>query len=319
MSHPAPTPGAAPSPSKPRIVYVAGYGRSGSTLMDMMLGAHPDAFGMGELARIFDYTLAGERCSCGEAYRACTVWGPVLERVLAGVPGLTLEEAAAVTRRIDARSSLIGGRLNPAGAGAARYAAVWRTLLAAVAERTGRSVLVDSSKSDRGNGVRALALARVCGLDVRMVHQVRDPRAVMWSLLRGSNRKLEAGEPARLPGGVLRALVGWTLANATVHAMEARGLAAVRTRYEDVVTDTAAQLARLGGPLGMELAPVAAHLAAGGALEAGHGVSGNRLRRGGVSALRLDAEWQERLPTAARALALLAWPMSRRYGYRGGR
>ena len=39
-----------------KIIYVAGYGRSGSTLLDMMLASHPAVFGAGEMST---YVLTG--------------------------------------------------------------------------------------------------------------------------------------------------------------------------------------------------------------------------------------------------------------------
>ena len=38
----------------PTIIYIAGYGRSGSTVLDIMLGDHPRIFSGGELTYLFD-------------------------------------------------------------------------------------------------------------------------------------------------------------------------------------------------------------------------------------------------------------------------
>ena len=35
------------------IIYIAGYGRSGSTILDISLGQHDDIMGMGEFTNIF--------------------------------------------------------------------------------------------------------------------------------------------------------------------------------------------------------------------------------------------------------------------------
>ena len=35
------------------IIYIAGYGRSGSTILDVSLGQHDDIMGMGEFTNIF--------------------------------------------------------------------------------------------------------------------------------------------------------------------------------------------------------------------------------------------------------------------------
>ena len=50
-------------------------------------------------------------------------------------------------------------------------------------------------------------------------------------------------------------------------------------------------------------------------LDPGHGVAGNRLRRQGNLVLEHDEEWKDNLPTYARILAPLSWPVARWYGY----
>jgi hypothetical protein len=307
---------APPPAALPRVLYVAGYGRSGSTLMDMLLSAHPDACGTGELARIFDYILEGGSCTCQETYESCALWGGVLRHLADAVPGFSVERAAAVTRRVERRPGLWRSSLPGDPALVGEYTAIWRGVFGAVAAATGAAMVVDSSKSDRASGIRALALRELCGLDVRTVHQVRDPRGVMWSLLRGSNRKIEEGRPPAVRGGALRALAGWIAANATVEAMVARrGLPVVRVRYEDLVEDAPAQLRRLARPFGIDVSPLISFLEEGGALRSDHGVAGNRLRRKGVEKLRADVEWRTRLPRPARLLALAAWPLVCRYEY----
>ncbi len=68
-----------------RIVYIAGAGRSGSTLLGRLLGGHPQAFFPGEL-KVFSPTkkLRGKparenrRCGCGvNASKDCTFWQAV--------------------------------------------------------------------------------------------------------------------------------------------------------------------------------------------------------------------------------------------------
>ena len=86
-------------------------------------------------------------------------------------------------------------------------------MLMALAERA--DIIVDSSKSAR-NTCGRLPAFHGAGIPVKGLHLVRDPRAVMWSIQRGSNRRLERGESAKLPGGMARGLVSWCLVNAGV-------------------------------------------------------------------------------------------------------
>ena len=64
-----------------KIIYICGLGHSGSTILDMALGAHPRVAGMGEV-----FTLLDDRhrerhyqstCSCGKKAPECPFWGPV--------------------------------------------------------------------------------------------------------------------------------------------------------------------------------------------------------------------------------------------------
>lgn len=65
------------------IVFVASLERSGSTLVDLMLGCHPRFIGLGEVYRIIGLNpdgieqLRSRNCTCGESVPACEFWGPV--------------------------------------------------------------------------------------------------------------------------------------------------------------------------------------------------------------------------------------------------
>lgn len=62
-----------------RLVFIASLGRSGSTLLDLLLGANPQIVGLGEVWKTL--RLAGDeqhRCTCGAPALECPVWGEVL-------------------------------------------------------------------------------------------------------------------------------------------------------------------------------------------------------------------------------------------------
>ena len=62
-----------------RVIYVAGYGRSGSTVVDIALGMHPEIFGAGEISAMCRHAWReNEFCACGERLSDCPVWGPVM-------------------------------------------------------------------------------------------------------------------------------------------------------------------------------------------------------------------------------------------------
>jgi len=68
--------------NKFNYIYIAGYGRSGSTLADTILSASKNAIGLGE-ARYFQKELNEKRkCACGECIESCNFWSSISEKYL---------------------------------------------------------------------------------------------------------------------------------------------------------------------------------------------------------------------------------------------
>ena len=171
-----------------KVVYIAGSGRSGSTILDRTLGQVDGFFSAGELCNLWGRgLLARRRCGCGVPVPDCPVWGPILGEAFGGVDQIDAERLAAATgRRLRAGSvpRLFldrRGRQRAAGDG---YQAALAHLYRAVVHQTGCRVIVDSSKSP----VYARLVAAIPGVEVAVVHQVRDPRATAFSFLR--NKRL---------------------------------------------------------------------------------------------------------------------------------
>jgi hypothetical protein len=300
----------------PSVLYIAGYGRSGSTILDMMLGLHQDVFGAGELAHIFLEQLENHECSCGRLYGQCAFWHEVRSSFMCALPGVSLDQAARITRSMEGSVKgfqLLRGLTPPPSR---QYADIWRAMLGAIGRVAASSVVVDSSKSTRLTAGRALALAELCRVQVKAIHLVRDPRAVVWSALRGSNRKLEAGEPARIRGGICRILLSWILTNLCVEILSMTNrIPILRIRYEDLVSNPVGELGRISGAFALDLAAPISVPYPHRPLQPGHGVAGNRLRRNGIQHLHMDDEWKSELPSYAMALSSLSWPLANRYGY----
>jgi hypothetical protein len=265
------------------------------------------------LARDWD----ARSCSCGARYAECPFWSRVRARTDEAAGALADAEREAILRRVERLSSLpalLTGLLPRSWTGA--YRRVVRAELEAIAFVSGKPTILDSSKSAREAAGRALALRRVAGARVRMIHLVRDGRAVLWSVRRGDNVRLgegRSGEDAAFSSPTLRALAGWLLANAialVTQATSPRGTV-LRVRYEDLVRDPARELERIARFTDTDLGEVARRVAAGGSFAPGHSTGGNRLRRSGAIQLREDREWESHLGKPARALYwTLGWPMA---------
>ncbi|MBA2529381.1 MAG: sulfotransferase [Euzebyales bacterium] len=302
-----------------RILYVAGSGRSGSTLLGRMLGQTGGCTSVGELVRI--WKRGAQRrvaCSCGEPFRRCPLWAAVGEAAFGGWDTLDARELVALQRSVD-RARYVPFMLLPAaGRGyrqrLSRYTDVLRRLYTAVADVTGADVVVDVSK----RASTLFLLTRVPGVDLRVVHLVRDSRGVAYSWTK-SVAKPEATGPARYVGrfhpGVTA--VRYLLDNLAVWLGAVIGVPTVFLRYEDLVAaprDELSRLLRFAGARSDELE----FLARGAVqLAASHSVGGNpRRSEQGQVLLDRDDEWRTRLPRRHRLLVTaVTLPLLGAYGY----
>lgn len=304
---------------KLRVLYVSGYGRSGTTVMDIALGQHPGVVGVGELTTLTRHVWGNdEYCACGSPVRRCPFWGAVVRRWAEG------DDPASLVDRYHGWQRQTENLLSPAsilraGGGGRRvlepYARCTARLFAAVAAVAGRDVIVDSSKMP----ARALALASVEGIDLHVLHLVRDGRGVAWSLSKRYHRDVKAGLQREIkPKPLLRTAARWSFVNLATEAIGARlgPERFTRVRYEDFTADPAGTLSRLGERLGLDLAPIGARLARGEAVRPGHQIAGNRLRMQAALSLKRDEAWRSEMPARKQAAfnRMCGW-LLRRYGY----
>jgi hypothetical protein len=86
-----------------QVLYVGGWGRSGSTLLSHMLGHLDGHVAVGELRYVWQGGVAGnELCGCGKPFGQCEFWQAVGQRAFGGWDsvdvGEVLELEAAVLR-----------------------------------------------------------------------------------------------------------------------------------------------------------------------------------------------------------------------------
>ena len=71
------------------VLYIGGSGRSGSTILDSILGQFEGFMSVGEVRFIWKRGLIDDRlCSCGEAFSDCPFWTEVLDRAFGGASGI---------------------------------------------------------------------------------------------------------------------------------------------------------------------------------------------------------------------------------------
>jgi hypothetical protein len=302
------------------VVFVGGVGRSGSTLLERLLGESDGVVALGEVVHLWRRGLVdGVACDCGEPFRDCAFWREVGRRAFGGWGAvrargvLELKDAVDRTRHLP---ELLCGR-PPLGRrrDLLRYTELYRRLYAAAAAVTGARTVVDSSK----HASLAACLYWRLGAGMRVLHVVRDPRAVAHSWCKRVPRS--AAGPTSLEQEMARraasaTAVHWVVQNAALTALARRGLATRVVRYEEFVRAPQEGFARAAAFCGASGRPP---FTAGGAalLGASHALSGNPMRseRGAV-VVRADESWHRGLSDRDRVVVSAVTALSKwRYGY----
>jgi glycosyltransferase involved in cell wall biosynthesis len=304
----------------PTVVFIAGAGRSGSTLLERALGAIPGFVNVGELIDIFRRDAPRkERCGCGEAFATCPYWAGVGKRAF---DHWDSEQLAAVQRlkgRVARQRHLLRLLVMPLTsrgfrADVAAYGASYETLYQAIAAEAGAVCVVDASKWP----VQALALARA-GIDIRVVHLIRDVRGVAHSLgKRGVARPHALDEKdvmwTKRP---VAAAVRWVTYQGQVELLPFCGVPVTRVRYEDFVCEPRDTVERALADLRLPCQPSQLEHLGDGQVTLGpsHGIAGNPSRfRYGDIALHVDEAWRDQMSRKDRIMVTtIGGPLLVRY------
>lgn len=301
-----------------KLLLISGYSRSGSTLLARMLAEVQGIVSPGEVRYMWQRGLfENRRCDCGEPCLSCPFWRKVLERAFGSVEGIDPEPLLRQQGRVD-RVPLIPlvALSSPPRwlqQEAAPYLARFSRLYQAIGEISGSRVVVDSSKDPSFGHL----LARSDGVELHVVHLVRDSRAVAHSWTRLKHDPGTGRPMARQ--SLLRSALEWNVANLAAGWLTRRVDSALFLRYEDLVNEPGSAVGRILALVG-ESATVPFE---GDAvrLGTGHAVSGNPMRfERGLVPIHHDDGWRREMGWWQRALVTaLTWPGLAIFGYlRGG-
>jgi hypothetical protein len=297
------------------VLLISGIGRSGSTLIDRALGAADGCASLGEVVRIWQRGLLEDAtCGCGRSFRLCELWGAVGERAFGGWDSLDAAAVLDLQARVD-RTRFIPLMVTGWGRryrrDLAEYGGLLTRLYAAVAEVTGARLVVDSSKDLS----TTFLLRTVPGVDVRVVHLVRDSRAVAYSWTKEVSKGGSGGQMDRYAPAIVG--MRYLFVNLVLHAARLVGMRCRFVRYEDFVADpatTTSSLLSFGG-----LADASVGFVTGNSLDLGphHSLGGNPMRfTHGAVEVRLDDTWRGALPSRDRRIVTtLTWPLLASYRY----
>lgn len=159
---------------KKKVVFIMGIGRSGSTLIDLMIGSHPDAFSLGEISKLPKIVKKGKIKFC--VREDSTFWQDnftesELIELAAGLSNQRINKyiplkVERLVRKILRRDTILNS---------------YTTLF----EKIEKEILVDSSKYITWIENKLKAREFRAGLiEAYLIHMIRDGRAVANSYLR---------------------------------------------------------------------------------------------------------------------------------------
>ncbi|HUE86408.1 MAG TPA: sulfotransferase [Vicinamibacterales bacterium] len=307
------------TPATPlRVVYLAGSGHTGSTLLALFVDAHPRIVSVGEtsLKRKAQWQeKTGLACTCGDAVQDCPFWQEVFQGVTAAGFELNMRHWSndfryknPVAHKLLSRRSanpLIWAVQRSAGAivpgHRARVDRVRKVNVAfirTVMRVAGANVFFDTSK----RAFRLQQLLETPELDVSVVKLVRDVRGYVASAVKRGDSLRDAA-------------LTWRRDQESVAAVT-RALPANRVltvRYEDLCRDPRTWLRQIYAFCGVEAIEPPEFV-----VSREHHVIGNSMRLADKIQIRLNEGWRTALSMddQSRALAI-AGPLHANLGYAG--
>ncbi len=304
---------------KTRVLYIGGLGRSGTTLIERVLGELPGMCALGEVVHLWQRDLRdNERCGCGSSFHDCSFWTAVGDLAFGGWARvdvhriLQLQELVERTRHIP---MLAAGHKRDFNALAVEYAEYYAAIYQAAATVSGAAAIIDSSK----HSALAWCLRYSEEIDLRVLHVVRDPRGVAYSWTKTVARPETDGRSEMTRYTPARSAVLWNAHNAAFGLLRQRGVAVRRLRYEDFLADPRGTVDKVAAFAGLDTSTAELSFLGPGSVQLGqcHSAAGNPMRfTVGEVPLRPDDAWRTALPPRQRAIVgAVCAPLLRTYGY----
>jgi Sulfotransferase family len=242
-----------------KVIFIASLSHSGSTLLDLMLNAHPEVASVGELKQLGRFARLEKpnrrlRCTCGaESLLTCEFWTRV-SVLTKTATGRTIGELNV--ENYDNQKSFDEDNV---------------ALFQAIATVSGKRYVVDSSK----HVARLALLIENPALDVFPIFLLRDPKGQICS-----SQKTSAS--------LVKLIGNYVRTNREIYEL-VRDRPHSVVRYEQLVRNPEQVLATLMEELGLSFDPRQLEWAS----EVRHNVGGNGMRRCRSSELKLDEKWRK--------------------------
>ena len=201
------------------LIYLLGAGRSGTTLLAIVLNNHQDIKAIGEMHQFVEHLKDHKQCSCGELLQSCPFWNDIINDL-----GWDPNELANILEDIERKEEhknilklLLSKKADE------EYLKTQTKIFGAIHKRAPSMTLLDSSKYI----ARYLLLKRSDKLDLKGVYVIRDVRGVINSFSKEVQTKR----------GPLSTIFYYMLVNFFGQIVSWLDKDIIKVKYEDLIED----------------------------------------------------------------------------------
>lgn len=298
-----------------KIIYIAGWGRSGSTLLARILGQVEAIAHLGELRTLWgDGFKMTSRCGCGTLTRDCMVWQAILNEAFGDIDNLDLAAMTQLRRQSEPRTAeLLSMRFSQNKRDEVRQRSrSYRDVLKRLYDSIYRVCEVQTIVDDSLHPGYGYMLAELPDIHVHVIHLIRDARGCTYSW----TKRQKAG----LGSYSLRdSALGWDLRNLATETLKHHpNVHYQQVRYEDFIQAPETTVRSLLQVMGEESDRLPFQSGREVLLKPTHSAFGNDNRANtGTITLNADEVWKQKMTTSDRLKVWsLTWPLLLRYRYR---
>lgn len=295
-----------------RVLYIAGMGRSGSTILERSIGQFEEFVSVGELRFFWSKQPNSELCGCGTSFQLCPFWKSVISNAYGEFDRSHFFHIRELQKKVE-KSYFLPRMLINLGLGFDRkieeYNSYYLELLTAIKSVSNAQVIIDSSKDLR----TLFSIKRKKEIDLTVIHLVRNPRGVAFSWTKTKKRPDVIDQDVYMHT-YSPAIVTWRWLYKNLFLSITSRLfnKYIKVNYEDFISN----------PIGILKLILSVLDVQSGSFEfingdkvsltrKTHSVSGNpnRFTRGVVQ-LKMDNSWKNHMPQITRKIiGLFTWPL----------
>ena len=255
---------------KYKIIYIVAPGRSGSTILEILLSHGKDTFGTGELTQIVeDGFIKNKRCSCSKNFKDCEIWREVSRNMSLSVAEINKWEE--IQKKIDWHTGFLRQILNLISKKDLKlYESFNKKLFDSIHKETNAKFIIDSSKYSG----RALALWKIFKDNIFYIRMIRSPEGLMSSFQKPNKDEQRPKKPFQVFIYYSFVILSLRILSFLIPKKQVLCIS-----YEDLIHLPFKVISQIEKFCGLNLEETKKKLKRGEYFDVGHIITGNRIRK----------------------------------------